>query len=72
MTVYVIVELFQGMVNEVNAFLKRESAERAEQQWLEEHGITDDVGRECKAQNGTQFIVRECDVKPYVRCGDSD
>jgi hypothetical protein len=63
MTVYVVVELFQGIVNNVNIFLKRESAEQAEQQWLKEHGITDDVGREGKAQNGTEFIVRECELK---------
>jgi len=64
MNVYVAVEVFQGLVTETNVFLGQESAEQAEQQWLKEHGITDDVGRECKAQNGTEFIVRECDVKP--------
>ena len=64
MTVFVAVELFQGVVNEVNVFLTQESAQKAEQYWLKEHGITDDIGRECKAQNGTEFIVRECEVKP--------
>jgi hypothetical protein len=64
MTVYVAVELFQGVVNEVKVFQTQESAERAEQEWLKEHGIKDNVDRACKSQNGTEFIVREGEVKP--------
>jgi len=63
MTVHVVVELFQGVVNEISVFLTRESAEQAEQEWLKDHGITDDLGRECKAQNGTEFIVRQCQLR---------
>jgi len=62
MLVYVVVDLFQGVLDEVKVFLTPESAEKAEQEWLKEQGITDDTDREGKAQNGTELIVHECDV----------
>jgi hypothetical protein len=64
MTVFVAVELFQGVVNDVQVFSTQESAEKTEREWLKEHDINDDASRECKAQNGTEFIVRECNLKP--------
>ena len=64
MAVYVAVELFQGVLNDVKVFFTQESAEKAEQRWLKEHGISGDVGRDCKAQNGTELLVHECEVKP--------
>jgi len=64
MTVYVVVDLFQGVVDEVKTFLTRESAEKAEQEWLKEQGITNEIAREGHAQNGTELIVHECEVMP--------
>ena len=64
MTVFVAVELFQGVVNDVKVFLTKESARKAEEDWLKKHGVTDEVGRECKAQDGTELILRECTLKP--------
>ena len=64
MTVYVTVEMFQGVLNDVKVFLSEESACKVEQQWLEGHSINDDAGRECEAQNGTEFQVHECELKP--------
>jgi len=40
MTIHVTVETCQGVVEEVRAFLSEESA-AAEQEWLQEAGITD-------------------------------
>ena len=64
MTVFVAVELFQGVVNDVKVFITQESAKKAEEDWLKKHGVTDPVGRECKAQNGTELILRECMLNP--------
>ena len=63
-TVFVAVELFEGVLNDVTVFLTKQSANKAEQDWLKKHSIADGVGRECKGQNGTELIVRKCDVRP--------
>ena len=57
MTVYVVVEMFQGIVNDVKVFFSEESASRTEKTWLAEHDINDAIGRECKAQDGTELLV---------------
>jgi len=64
MIVYATVEIFQDVLNDVKVFLSEESACKAEQQWLERHSINDDAARECEAQNGTEFQVHECELKP--------
>ena len=58
------VEMFQGLVAGVKVFLTPNSARDAEKEWLKEHGIEDGVHRDGKAQNGTEFIVQECELKP--------
>jgi len=62
-TVYVTVELFQGVVHQVRAFHSEKSAENAEQEWLAEQGITDEISRECKAQNGIEYHVFQCEIE---------
>jgi hypothetical protein len=63
MTLFVAAELFQGVVNDVRVLFTQESAEKAEQGWFSVNAITDDVGRERKGQNGTEFTVHEWEVK---------
>ena len=63
MTVYVVVEMFQGVVNDVKVFFSKESASKVERAWLAEQDIKDAMGRECKAQNGTEMLMFECKVE---------
>ncbi len=62
MNVFVTVDLFKGLLNEIKVFGTRAAAEKAEQDWLRENDITDETGREGKAQNGTEVFVQECEV----------
>ncbi len=64
MTVYVTVNICQGVVNDIQVFLTQNSAQETEQKWLQEHDIKNKVDRECKAQNGTELIIEKCEVKP--------
>jgi len=57
MTVHVVVEMFQGVVNDVKVFFSEESA------WLAGHDITNDMDREGKAHNGTELLIFECKVE---------
>ena len=45
MKVYVTIELFQGLVNEVHVFQHCHSAEQAMQKWKEEQNIRDEIDR---------------------------
>jgi len=56
--------MFQGVVNDVQIFLSEELALRMEQEWLKGHSIKNDEDRECKAQNGIELIIWECELKP--------
>lgn len=58
--VFVTVELFQGLLEEVRVFKSCKSADENEQKWLSRHDITDEISRECKAANGTEFHIFEC------------
>jgi len=60
----VTVESYQGVVEEIRAFLTEESAVAAEKKWLQEMDIKDDAGRQAKADGGTQFLVSEAKLKP--------
>jgi len=62
-TVFVAVELYKGIVGEVRAFKSLESAEEAENKWLAEAGIEDEISRECKAGDGTEYHVFECQLE---------
>ena len=63
MTVYVTMDIFQGVVNDINVFLTEKSAQKIEQEWLQRHNVNDDVDRECKSQNGTELIIYECKLR---------
>ncbi len=64
MTVYVTVETFQGVLEDVRTYLTEESARDAEKNWLREMSIKSPESREGKSDNGTSFTVMECDLKP--------
>jgi len=64
MKVYVAIETFQGVVDDVSVFMTEEPANNAERQWLDEQGIETEDARNCKADDGTSFFVKECDLKP--------
>ncbi len=53
MTIFVTVETFQGVVEEVRAFLSEESAVAAEKKWRKEMDIKDDAARQTRADGGT-------------------
>jgi hypothetical protein len=61
--VFVTVELFQGNLEEVRAFKSCKSADEAQQKWLAGHDISDEISRECKAANGTEFHIFECPIE---------
>jgi hypothetical protein len=60
MTVYVVVEMFQGVVNDVKVFPSEESANEVERARLAAHDITNDMDRKGKAHNGTELLMFEC------------
>ncbi len=64
MTIYVAVETCQGVIADITAYLTQESAEKAERRWLKQNHIHNDEDREGKSQNGTEFVLRECKLKP--------
>ena len=63
-TVYVTIELFQGIVDKVCAFQTCKTANKVEKEWLDKLGIKDKISRECKSQNGTEFHLLECSIEP--------
>jgi len=64
MTIHATVETCQGVIAEVAAYRSRASALEAERKWLREHDIRSRQQREAKSQDGTEFIVQECELKP--------
>jgi hypothetical protein len=64
MTIHVTVETCQGVVEEVHAFVNEESANAAEQKWLQEMDIKDDADRQAKADGSTELLVSEAQPKP--------
>ena len=61
---YVTVESCQGVIAEIHAFLRQESAEAAERNWIETMGIKDANHRQAKAESGTECRVFEAELKP--------
>ena len=64
MTVFVTLDIFQGVIGNVKVFLTPESAKLMEDKWLEENRIKDKSDRELKEKSGIEFHVMECDLKP--------
>lgn len=59
MKVYVTVALFKGLMDEVHVYRSEKSALNRETEWLEKTGIRDDISREAKFGEGTEFHIVE-------------
>ena len=63
MKVYVTVETYQGVVENVFVFKKEKQAQRKEAKWLKELKVQDDSKREHLSFNCTEFRIFECKLK---------
>jgi hypothetical protein len=63
MTVYVVLNIYKGIFNDVDVFISEESANEVEQEWLKEHKIKDKEDRECLSQSGTELRVFVCKLQ---------
>ena len=63
MTVYVVLDIYKGIFNDVNVFISEDSANRSEQEWLKEHKIKNKEDRECLSQSGTELRVFVCELQ---------
>lgn len=61
--IHITIELFQGNIADVHAYWNEHLAQIAEKRWLKDNGIKDELDREGKAQNGTEFHVYECTLE---------
>lgn len=60
MKVYVTVETFQGVVDNVEVHAVEGVADKCEQDWLISSGVENDEDRHGRAVNGTEFLIFEC------------
>jgi len=61
--VYVTIECVQGIIADVRVFQTESAADLVDQKWLTENSIRDDIDRECKARNGTEFHIYTCTLE---------
>ncbi len=61
--IYVTIEMLQGNIAEVRAYWNEHLAKIVEQRWLKDNDIRNELDREAKAQNGTEFYVYECTLE---------
>jgi len=61
--IYVTIELLQGNIAEVRAYWNEHMAQISEQRWLKDNDIKNELDREAKAQNGTEFHVFQCEIE---------
>ena len=60
--VFVLIPLEDGMVGDVAVFADEACAQRAEQEWLAAHNLTDENEREHASDWGTGIAIWECKV----------
>jgi len=63
MKVYVTVETFQGVIDEVRVYKTKEQAKRKEQRWLKALKVKDDATREHLSFNCTEIQIHACNLK---------
>ena len=63
MKIYVTVETYQGVVENVFIFKKEKQAQRKEAKWLKELKVHDDKKREELSFHCTTFSIFECELK---------
>ncbi len=61
--IFITIELFQGVINEVGAYSASKEADQVENCWLKEHKITSDEDREIQSKKGTEFHIYECSLE---------
>jgi len=62
MKVHVTIALFKGLLDEVHAYQSEKSAQNMETVWLEKMGIKDEISREAKFGEGTEFHIVETEL----------
>ena len=62
-TIFITIELFQGVINEVHTYSAPKDADQAENYWLNEYKIESDQDREIQLKNGTEFHIYECSLE---------
>jgi len=60
--VFVLIPLEDGMVGDVSVYASEACAQRAEQEWLAAHQLTDENEREHASDWGTGIAIWECKV----------
>jgi hypothetical protein len=63
MKIYVTVETFKGVIDDVCVFETKKQAKRKEQRWLKALKVNDDATREQLSFNCTEFQIHECNLK---------
>ncbi len=63
MIIYVTVETYQGIIDNVSAFKTLKQAERKEKKWLKSMNVRDDQRREYLSSNCTEFQIHKCELK---------
>ena len=62
MKVYVTIALFKGLMDEVLVYRSEKSALNRETEWLHKTGIRDEISREAKFGEGTEFHIVETEL----------
>jgi hypothetical protein len=62
-SVYVVLDIYKGIFNDVNVFKSEDSANRLEQEWLKEHKLKNEKDRECLSQSGTELRIFVCELQ---------
>ncbi|MCC6694880.1 MAG: hypothetical protein IT365_04525 [Candidatus Hydrogenedentes bacterium] len=64
MEIFVCIPLDEGIVRGVRAFMTEGSAKQAENEWLVQHGLTEEKRREDASDWGTGIAIYACELKP--------
>ena len=64
MTLSVVLEVAQGKVRRIRAFLRRESAEKAAKRWRAETEAQREHGPRAAPDTQREVLVMECVLKP--------
>jgi hypothetical protein len=63
MQIYITVETYQGVIDNVSAFKTLKQAERKEKRWLKSMNVQDDKKREELSFNCIEFQIHKCKLR---------
>jgi len=63
MIIYVTVETYQGIIDNVSAYQTLKQAKRKEKKWHKSLNVQDDQRREYLSFNCTEFQIHKCELK---------